>query len=61
VPLEDTTPEHIFFNYVAQAYSDFLAGADDFGELQTELNRVFGKTLKVKKGQTKIIRRFLLF
>ena len=46
VPLEDATPEHIFFNYVAQAYSDFLAGADDFGDLQKELNEIFGKTTK---------------
>ncbi len=39
----DNHSEKIFFNYLTKAYQVFLAGADDFSEMEKELEQAFDK------------------
>jgi SMC interacting uncharacterized protein involved in chromosome segregation len=34
-------PERVFFDYLADAYSQFFAGQDDFGESERQLEQQF--------------------
>lgn len=38
---DNNFPERVFFDYLADAYSQFFAGRDDFGESERQLEQQF--------------------